>query len=91
MGKPRVIIADDHRLFAAGLERLLAQECNIVATVYDGKALLHEVRAQHPDVVVQDLSFPPVNGIEFITSVRDIDPQIRVVVVTMWEDPALAA
>jgi DNA-binding NarL/FixJ family response regulator len=91
MGKPRVIIADDHRLFAAGLERLLAPECDVVATVYDGRTLLDEVRRLRPDVVVQDLSMPPLNGINVIREILDVDPQIRIVVVTMWEDAALAA
>jgi len=91
MEKPRVIIADDHRLFAAGLERLLSVEFDIVTTVFDGRTLLDHVQRLRPDVVVQDLSLPPLNGINVIRTVRDIDPKIRVVVVTMWEDPELAA
>jgi DNA-binding NarL/FixJ family response regulator len=91
MGKPRVIIADDHRLFAAGLERLLAPDCDVIATAYDGQTLLDDVRRLHPDVVVQDLSMPPMNGMTVIRGIHDLDPRIRIVVVTMWEDPALAA
>jgi DNA-binding NarL/FixJ family response regulator len=91
MGKPRVIIADDHRLFAAGLERLLAPDCDVIATVYDGQTLLDDVRRLRPDVVVQDLSMPPRNGMLVIRGIRDLDPRVRIVVVTMWEDPALAA
>ena len=91
MGKPRVIIADDHRLFAAGLERLLAPDCDVVATAYDGQTLLDDVRRLRPDVVVQDLSMPPLNGMTVIRGIRDLDSRIRIVVVTMWEDPALAA
>lgn len=91
MGKPRVIIADDHRLFAAGLERLLAPDCDIIATAYDGQTLLDDVRRLRPEVVVQDLSMPPLNGMTVIRGIHDVDPRIRIVVVTMWEDPALAA
>jgi DNA-binding NarL/FixJ family response regulator len=91
MGKPRVIIADDHRLFAAGLERLLAPDCDVVATAYDGQTLLDDVRRLRPDVVVQDLSMPPLNGMTVIRGIHDLDSRIRIVVVTMWEDPALAA
>jgi DNA-binding NarL/FixJ family response regulator len=91
MGKPRVIIADDHRLFAAGLERLLAPDLDVIATAYDGQTLLADVRRLRPDVVVQDLSMPPLNGMTVIRGIRDVDPRIRIVVVTMWEDPALAA
>lgn len=91
MAKPRVIIADDHRLFAAGLERLLAPECDIVASIYDGLTLLDDVRRLRPDVVVQDLSLPPLNGINIIRDIHELDPQIRIVVVTMWDDAAMAA
>jgi DNA-binding NarL/FixJ family response regulator len=91
MGKPRVIIADDHRLFAAGLERLLAPDCDVIATAYDSQTLLDDVRRLRPDVVVQDLSMPPLNGMTVIRGIHDLDSRIRIVVVTMWEDPALAA
>src|SRR5690242_9529279 len=91
MAKPRVIIADDHRLFAAGLERLLAPYCDIVASIYDGLTLLDDVRRLRPDVVVQDLSLPPVNGIDIIRDIHELDSEIRIVVVTMWDDPAMAA
>jgi DNA-binding NarL/FixJ family response regulator len=91
MAKPRVIIADDHQLFAAGLERLLAPHCDIVATTYDALTLLDDVRRLRPGVVVQDLSLPPLNGIDIIRQIHGVDQQIRIVVVTMWDDPALAA
>lgn len=91
MAKPRVIIADDHRLFAAGLERLLAPECDIVASIYDGLTLLDDVRRLRPDVVVQDLSLPPLNGLDIIRDIHELDSEIRIVVVTMWDDPAMAA
>src|SRR6476660_6815469 len=91
MAKPRVLIADDHRIVAAGLEQLLASECEVVSVVSDGYAVLADVRRLHPDVVVQDLSMPPLNGIDLIREIRQIDSSIKVVVVTMWEDPELAA
>jgi len=89
--KPRVVIADDHRLVADGLERLLADDCTIVNTVYDGDALLEEVRRKDLDLVVQDLSLPPGNGIDLIREVRHVDPSIRIVVVTLCDDARVAA
>jgi DNA-binding NarL/FixJ family response regulator len=89
--RPRVLIADDHRLVAAGLERLLATECEVVGTVIDSAVLLKEVRRLRPDVVVQDLSMPPFTGIDGIRVVREIDPNVKIIVVTMWDDPELAA
>jgi DNA-binding NarL/FixJ family response regulator len=86
-----VLIADDHRLVAAGLEQLLATDYDVVATVHDGERLLKEVRRCRPDLVVQDMSMPPLNGLDLIREVRQIDSAIRIIVVTMWEDPDLAA
>ena len=91
MPRARILIADDHRIVAAGLERLLAMEFDVVGVVSDGRTLLDEVRRLLPDVVVQDLTMPPLNGIDMIRDIREIDPSIKVVVVTMWEDPERAA
>src|SRR5258705_7770361 len=91
MAKPRVLIADDHRIVAAGLEQLLSSECDVVSVVSDGYAVLADVRRLRPDVVVQDLTMPPLNGIDLIREIRDVDSLTKVVVVTMSEDPELAA
>src|SRR4051812_24654596 len=92
ISKPRVLIADDQRLFAAGLECLLASDCRVVATVSDFSMLLSEVRRHRPDLVVQGLSSAsPILGAGLIRELRDLHPQIQVIVVTTHDDPALAA
>ena len=91
MAKPRIIIADDHRLFVAGLECLLSPEYEVVATTYDGLTLLDTVRRLRPDAVVQDVSLPPLNSTDIIRDIHDVDPCIGIIVVTMCEDPILAA
>jgi DNA-binding NarL/FixJ family response regulator len=89
--KPSVVIADNHRLMAAGLSQLLAPHCQVLATVYDATALLTEVRDRQPDLVVQDVVIPPANGIAIIREVRDIGRATRVIVVTIDDDPRLVA
>ena len=89
--KPRVVIADEHRMVAAGLERLLADTCTIVSTVYDGQALLKEVRGSHLDLAVHGLSLPPVNRVDLIREVLEVNPAIRIIVVTMCDDASVAA
>jgi DNA-binding NarL/FixJ family response regulator len=54
-------------------------DCDIVATIYDGLPLLDHIRRLRPDVVVQDLLIPPLNGIDIIRDIHDLDPQIRIV------------
>ena len=91
MSKPRVLIADDHTLVVEALETLLAPACEIVGRVADGRALLAAVREHHPDLVVIDIGMPLLNGLDAARQVRQIDPSIRLVFVTMNEDPDLAA
>ena len=91
MPKPRVILADDHTLLLEAFEKLLAPECDIVAKVADGRALLAAVREHHPDVVVLDLAMPLLNGIDPARQIKQEDRSVRLVFVTMNEDPDLAA
>jgi DNA-binding NarL/FixJ family response regulator len=92
MPKPRVIIADDHRLVVAALERLLASECEVVGTAFDGDAVVEQARRLTPDVVLLDISMPPQNGIDIIRRLRlEFGDQMKIVVVTMNDDSAVAA
>jgi DNA-binding NarL/FixJ family response regulator len=91
MGKPRVILADDHTLLLEAFEKLLAAECDVVAKVPDGRALVAAVQEHHPDVVVLDLSMPLLNGLEAARQIKAFDKSVRLVFVTMNEDPDLAA
>ncbi len=91
MARARVLIADDHQLVAAALEQLLRGECDVVGTVCDARRLLGEIERLQPEIVVQDLSMPPLRGIDVIRAVRGANPSIRIIVVTMWDDPVLAA
>src|SRR5689334_6491480 len=91
MGKPRVIIADDHTLLVEAFEKLLASECEVVAKVADGRALVAAVKNLRPDVVVLDLTMPLLNGLDAARQIKQFDRSIRLVFVTMNEDPDLAA
>src|SRR5262245_50402157 len=91
MAKPRVILADDHTLLVEAFEKLLAPECDVVARVADGRALLEAVEKHHPDIVVLDLSMPLLNGLDAARHIKKMDPSVRLVFVTMNEDPDLAA
>jgi DNA-binding NarL/FixJ family response regulator len=91
MSKPRVIIADDHTMLVEAFEKLLAPECEVVAKVADGRALLTAVNELKPDVVVLDLSMPLLNGLDAARQIKQTHPSVRLVFVTMNEDPDLAA
>jgi len=91
MSKPRVIIADDHTMLVEAFEKLLSPECDVVAKVADGRALLTAVNELRPDVVVLHLSMPLLNGLDAARQIKQSHPTVRIVFVTMNEDPDLAA
>jgi DNA-binding NarL/FixJ family response regulator len=91
VSKPRIVIADDHTLLAEAFEKLLAPECDVVARVADGRALIAAVEQFHPDVVVLDMAMPLLNGLDAGRQIKQKHPAVRLVFVTMNEDPDLAA
>jgi DNA-binding NarL/FixJ family response regulator len=91
MGKPRVLLADDHALILGAFEKLLAGECDIVGQVGDGRALVAAVEALNPDVVVLDISMPLLNGLDAGRQIKQKSRNVKLVYLTMNEDPDLAA
>lgn len=89
--RPRVLLADDHTLFAEGIETLLRDEFDLVGRVSDGQALLEAAASLGPDLVLTDVTMPRLNGIDALRELRRVAPRTRVVVVTMHADPYLAA
>ena len=62
--RPRVLLADDHRLLREAFARLLEPECDVVGLVGDGRALLAAAKELSLDVVVLDIAMPRLNGLE---------------------------
>jgi DNA-binding NarL/FixJ family response regulator len=91
MGRPRVLLADDHTLLVGAFEKLLAGECDIVGQVADGRALLAAAETLKPDVIVLDISMPLLNGLEAGRQIKHKLRNVKLVFVTMNEDPDLAA
>ena len=91
MRRPRVVLADDHTMITEAFEKLLAPSCDVVGKVGDGRALLAAVKELHPDVVVVDIGMPLLNGLTAARQIRELDPDIKLVFLTMNEDPDLAA
>ncbi len=91
MGTPRVLLADDHSLLLGAFETLLAGECDIVGQVTDGRALLEAADKLKPDVVVLDISMPLLNGLEAARQLKQRLRNVKLVFLTMNEDPDVAA
>lgn len=90
MSKPRVLLADDHRIFTEALKALLADEFELAGVVEDGRALVEAARALRPDVIVADISMPVQNGIDALAELKEHDPDVRVVFLTMHRNVAYA-
>jgi DNA-binding NarL/FixJ family response regulator len=91
MARPRVLIADEQALLLEAFEKLLADHCDIVGTVTDGRMLISAAAALKPDVAVVDVSMPLLNGIDAARKLKQIAPDIRIIILTMNEDPDVAA
>jgi len=89
--RPRVLLADDHALLVGAFEKLLGTECEVVGQVNDGRALVAAAEKLAPDVIVLDISMPLLNGLEAGRQVKQHNRNIKLVYVTMNEDPDIAA
>jgi DNA-binding NarL/FixJ family response regulator len=90
MSRVRVLLADDHRLVAEALQKLLEPEFELIGIVADGFALLDAVAEKKPDVIVTDISMPGLNGIEALEELKLKNPDVHVVCLTMHRELAYA-
>ncbi len=91
MAVPRVLLADDHKIVAQGIESLLKDSFDFVGTVSDGRALLEAAIRLKPDVVVTDISMPLLNGLDAVRQFKSNGVEAKVVFLTMHADAGLAA
>jgi DNA-binding NarL/FixJ family response regulator len=90
MKRPRVLLADDHRMVAEGLKSLLSDDFELVGDVQDGHALVAAAKKLRPDVIVADITMPQLNGIDALHQLKKHDPDVKVVFLTMHQDRAYA-
>jgi DNA-binding NarL/FixJ family response regulator len=89
--QPRILIADDHAIFAESLRVYLEKTLTVIGVVADGRAMLQEAIRLKPDVVVADVSMPLLNGLDAARRIREQTPRVTFVFLTMLDDANLAA
>jgi DNA-binding NarL/FixJ family response regulator len=87
----RVVLADDHKVVAEAIARLLADHFELVAITNTGRELLQSVADHRPDVVVSDVYMPELSGLEALRQLRANGITTRFVFLTMQVDAGLAA
>ena len=88
MVNTRIILADDHEMFRAGLKGLLDKESDfkVVAQVGDGEQLLEKLATVRTDCVVMDLSMPNMDGLATLKEIKKMYPKLKCLVLTMQKD-----
>src|ERR1700739_114172 len=89
--RPRILIADDHAMFAETLSAYLDKVFTVIGVVADGRAMLKEAIRLRPDVVVTDVVMPVLNGLDAAQRIREHVPKVKFVFLTMLDDANLAA
>jgi DNA-binding NarL/FixJ family response regulator len=84
----RLLLADDHPIFRAGLRALLEKQPNveILAEVEDGLGAVEAARTQKPDIVVIDVAMPGMNGLEATRRITAAAPHVKVLCLSMHSD-----
>lgn len=87
----RVIIADDHVLYRAGVKTALSakKDVQVVAEADNGMHLLHMIKNVPADVILLDIQMPIMDGITALPEIKKICPEARVIMLTMMDDHSM--
>lgn len=89
----RIILADDHHIVRRGLAVLLQQEgpFDVVAEAANGEEALAAAATVDADVIILDLAMPRLNGIETARRLSQQQPQLKILMLSMYADPQFVA
>ncbi|HLB29854.1 MAG TPA: response regulator transcription factor [Dehalococcoidia bacterium] len=89
MSKLRILLADDHEIFRAGLKALVdAQpDLQVIGEAASGEEAVAKATALEPDLVLMDIAMPGISGIEATRRIRSARPRIQVLALTAHDSP----
>ena len=90
MARVKILLADDHTLFCNLLKDLLEPEFDVVGSVSDGRELLNTAGSLQPDVALVDISMPSLNGMDAGRRLKQVNPKLKLIYLTMNNDVELA-
>jgi DNA-binding NarL/FixJ family response regulator len=85
-GRPRILVADDHRAMLDTLVQLLSRDFDVVAAVSDGLSAVTQAEQLEPDLLVLDIAMPGLNGIAAAASLKERGSTAKIVFVTNMRD-----
>lgn len=85
--KPQIIVADDHRLVAEGIVKILENEYTVSATPSDGRSFIEAVERVRPALALVDISLPLLNGLDACRHVKKSCPEVKIIILTMHAEP----
>lgn len=91
--RTQIIIADDHLLFADGLEQIIGSmpQFEVIAKVTDGKMLLQKLNSTQPGMILLDINMPYLNGLGAAEHIRRRHPMVKIVFLSMYSDAKIIA
>lgn len=87
----KVVIADDHVLFRAGVKTALSmkKDIRLVGEADNGQQLLHLLKHIQPDIILLDIQMPIMDGITTLPEIKKNYPDIRIIMLTMHNDHSM--
>src|SRR6188474_3633877 len=84
----KIAIADDHKIFRDGIKMALSSKENLkmIWEAEDGKDMMHKIAIKKPDVLLMDIRMPEIDGINGIEMIRKEFEDIKIIVLTMYDD-----
>lgn len=89
MKKIKLAIADDYPVFREGLLITLSadERFDVIIEADNGAELLRAMAKQLPDIVIMDYKMPVMDGTEATRRIKELYPEVKVLVISMYEDP----
>jgi DNA-binding NarL/FixJ family response regulator len=87
----KVVIADDHALFRAGVKTALSakKDVDLIGEADNGMQLLNLLKHIDPDVILLDIQMPIMDGIATLPEIRKINPLVKVIILSMHNDHSM--
>ena len=84
----KIAIADDHKIFRDGIKMALSGKENLkmLWEAEDGKDMMHKIAIKKPEVLLMDIRMPEIDGINGIELIRKEYEDIKIIVLTMYDD-----